>query len=300
MPTKKLTSAAIPHLPEGEFYDLAMPGLILRVGRKRRVWSYRYRAGGSYRRAPLGYYPVLELAEARDAARDLMMRIDSGLAPAEPAPHPRSPDALTLGGLVDAYEAMKLREGARIKALPRVMRLMRLHLKPCLAMPAAQFAKNDLRAIRNELVVSDRPAAANKLLASVGTMLQWAAEEDLIPVNFSSAIRKTPAKKRERVLEHSEIAAIWRACEDLGNTEVARDYGRMVQFLLLTAQRRDEVASLKFGHILNGIWRQTENKSSRPHSLPLPPLAMALVGHGEARDLVFPGRDGGKLAAFRR
>ena len=32
--------------------------------------------------------------------------------------------------------------------------------------------------------------------------------------------------------------------------------------------------------------------------LPLPPLALALVGHGEARDLVFPGRCGGKLAAF--
>ena len=66
----------------------------------------------------------------------------------------------------------------------------------------------------------------------------------------------------------------------------------MVRFLLVTAQRRDEAASLRFGHILDGIWRQAENKASRPHSLTLPPLALALVGQGEARDYVFAGRVG--------
>ena len=34
MPTKKLTAAAIPHLPEGEWYDAVLPGLILRVGKQ--------------------------------------------------------------------------------------------------------------------------------------------------------------------------------------------------------------------------------------------------------------------------
>ena len=63
----------------------------------------------------------------------------------------------------------------------------------------------------------------------------------------------------------------------------------MVRFLLVMAQRRDEAASLKHGDILDGTWRQTENKSSRPHSLALPPLALPLVGR-EARDLVFGGR----------
>ena len=71
----------------------------------------------------------------------------------------------------------------------------------------------------------------------------------------------------------------------------------MVRFLLVTAQRRDEAASLRHGHILDGVWRQAENKASRPHSLPLPPLALALVGQGGARDYVFAGR-GGKIGAF--
>jgi integrase len=65
-----------------------------------------------------------------------------------------------------------------------------------------------------------------------------------------------------------------------------------VRFLLLTAQRRGEAASLKFGDINDGRWKQTENKSSRPYSLPLPSLALSLIRRGEPRDYVFAGRFG--------
>ena len=71
----------------------------------------------------------------------------------------------------------------------------------------------------------------------------------------------------------------------------------MIRFLLVTAQRRDEAASLRHGDILDGTWRQTENKASRAHSLPLPPFALALVGRGDARDYAFAGRLG-KLAGY--
>ena len=72
--------------------------------------------------------------------------------------------------------------------------------------------------------------------------MRWASEEDLIETNFVPAIRRTPETKRERVLTKPEIGAIWRACDKLGPHEVAKNYGRMVRFLLVTAQRRDEAA----------------------------------------------------------
>jgi integrase len=298
MPRLKLTVAAIPHLPPGEYYDTIAPGLVLRVGKRRRKYDGRYYEGGAYKREGLGYSPAVGLHEARDALRAMIERVDRGL-PVEPAaPHPRSDSVLSLGHLLDQYEAMRVREGRRIKALPKVMRLMRLHLKPHLSAPAAQFDKAALRAIRNELVVKGTPAAASRLLAALGPALRWAAEEDLIETNITPSIRRIPSVKRSRILTKAEIKAIWIACGKLGPSEVAATYGRLVRFLLATAQRRDEVASLRYGHILDGVWRQTENKASRPHSLPLPPLALALVGHGEARELVFPGRSGGKLAAF--
>ena len=53
-------------------------------------------------------------------------------------------------------------------------------------------------------------------------------------------------RKRERVLTKKEIAAIWKACDELGRHEVARNYGRMVRFLLAdgAAPRRGRVAPL--------------------------------------------------------
>lgn len=297
MPVKKLTAVSLPHLPEGEWHDAILPGLILRVGKKRRSWSVRYHANGSYQRVALGHFPAMELGVARDAARAVIDRAERGLPAEAPQPHPRSADVLTLGALLDHYEKMRIREGTRIKALPRTQRVLRLHLRPYLALPVAQFDKAGLRAIRNELVVSGRPAAANKLLTALSPCLRWAAAEDLIEVDFTSAIRRMPARARERKLTEQEIRAVWTASLSLGATETAQSYGRLVRFLLVTAQRRDEAASLRYGHVIDQTWRQEQNKASRPHSLPLPPLAFELVGRGEARGLVFPGRHG-KLGAF--
>lgn len=297
MPTKKLTAISIPHLAEGEWYDAILPGLILRVGVKRRTWQFRYHAGGSYHRKPLGHYPALELGEARDAARRLIERADKGVPIDAPVPHPRSSNTLTLGALLDRYEAMRLREGRRIKVLAKTQRALRRHLKPYLSLPAGQFSKADLRAVRDTMVEAGTAIEANRLLEALGPALRWAAEEDLIPVNFVPAIRRTAPRQRDRRLTKKEIAAIWQACEGLGRHKPAKSYARMVRFLLVSAQRRDEAASLKFGDIIDGRWKQVENKASRPHTLTLPPLALALVGHGEAREYVFGGRSG-KIGAF--
>ena len=299
MPQKKLTALSVPTLTEGEWYDAVLPGLILRVGVKRRTWYFRYHAGGSYHRKPLGHYPAMPLADARDNARKMIERLDSGAPPAPPEAHPRSADAVTLAALLERYEAMRIREGHRIKALPKAMRAMRLHLKPYLGLPADQFSKADLRDVRDALIDAGTITAVNRLLASLGPVLRWAAEEDLISVNFVPAIRRTKEAKRERKLSKPEIRAIWKACDKLGPHDVAINYGRLVRFLLITAQRRDEAASLKFGDILDGTWRQVENKASRPHSIPLPRLARTLVGQGEARDYVFGGRLG-KIGGFSK
>ena len=72
-----------------------------------------------------------------------------------------------------------------------------------------------------------------------------------------------------------------------------------MKFLLVSAQRRDEGASLRHGDIIDGRWKQWQNKSSWPHSLALPPLALSLVGQGTAQELVFAGRSG-KMSGYSK
>ena len=82
---KKLSPALLANknLPEGEYWDLAHPGLHLRIGANRKTWLYRYRIGGSQKRERLGYYLGSEngmgLADARAAAAAIDRRIDAGV-----------------------------------------------------------------------------------------------------------------------------------------------------------------------------------------------------------------------------
>ena len=55
--------------------------------------------------------------------------------------------------------------------------------------------------------------AGNRLLQRLGPVLKWAAQEDLIPANFTPDIRKAPEQKRTRKLTDAEIRKIWAACE---------------------------------------------------------------------------------------
>jgi integrase len=250
---------------------------------------------------PLGHFPNVELAEARAAARSLIERLEKG-APPSPAPaHPRSASAFTLGGLIDRYERMRQNERTRTKTLPEAMSTLRRCLAPWLDLPATAFTKADLRAARDAVAERGALMQANRLLAYAGPVLRWAAEEDLIPVNFVPDIRRSPEQKRSRKLANKEVAAIWRACDQLNGNPAAHSFGRLVKFLLATGQRRDEGASLRHGDITDGVWLQQDNKASRPHKLALPKLALALLGNGAPADLVFVGRTPGKkLSGFSK
>ena len=295
---KKLLSAvAVPKLGTGEYWDPLIPGLALRVGARRRTWTLRHRVGGRHRRDILGYFPTTSLADARAAAGKLLERVEAGAAPLPPPVHPRS--ALTLGALIDRYEALRQREGHRIKQLAPSMRALRAGLADYLGLPAAQFGKHDLRAARDAIVERGSQIAANRLLGYLGPVFKWATQEDLIPTNFVRDLRRAPERKRDRVLAVKEIAAIWRACDRLNGEASAKAYGRLVRFLLVTAQRKSEGALLKHGDILGGRWKQTTNKAERPHNLALPPLALQLVGRGGANALVFAGASG-KLGGFSK
>lgn len=298
MPRKMLTTVALDKLKPDEYWDAICPGLILRVGARRRTWTLRHTAGGKKRRDVLGHFPAMGLAQARGAADKLLKRVDAG-APPDPKPlHPRA-EAMTLGELIDRYEKLREKEGQRTKTLPAAMRTLRNGLKPYLGLKARDFGKADLRAARDVIADRDALMQANRMLAYLGPVLKWAAQEDLISHNFVGDIRKSPEKKRDRVLTAKEITAIWKACDRMGAGASAKAFGRMVRFLLVAAQRRDEAASLKHGDILDGTWRQQDNKASRPHSLKLPPLALALIGEGKANEFVFAGVSG-KISGFSK
>ncbi|MGY2903385.1 integrase [Bradyrhizobium sp. URHC0002] len=151
-------------------------------------------------------------------------------------------------------------------------------------------------------IATDRgPVAAARARAALSAMFNWAIREGLdIPANpVVGTNRQAEPKSRDRVLTDVELAEIWSACRD-------DDYGRMTKLLLLTAQRRDEVGSMRWLEIdpENKSWiiPGTRTKNHRDHILPLADAALALIeASPHHRDFVFgdgPRRRGDKQRGF--
>jgi integrase len=85
-------------------------------------------------------------------------------------------------------------------------------------------------------------------------------------------------------LSADEIKLLWQACD-----KVAEPYSTIVRLLLLTGQRRDEVAGMRREELQGDQWHLpgSRTKNGRPHVVPLVPLALKLIAAAGDRDIVF-------------
>jgi integrase len=78
------------------------------------------------------------------------------------------------------------------------------------------------------------------------------------------------------VLVQDELAAVWRACDALG-----WPFGPLVQLLIVTAQRRDEVARMAWPDLdlERRLWTLPRKltKADRVHDVPLSGLALEII-----------------------
>ena len=139
--------------------------------------------------------------------------------------------------------------GKGIKSLDAALRTVRSNLGKHLNLPVREFGKSDLRSIRDD-IHKRAPQQASRFLSYCGPIWRWFAQEDIVDYNFSPDVIKVASiNKRERILDHQEIAAIWHATFKLDKGNGARSFAKLVRFLLVTAQRRGEAAALRHGSI---------------------------------------------------
>ncbi len=132
---------------------------------------------------------------------------------------------------------------------------------------------------------------ANLLLRHLKHMFGWCLERGLIEASPVAGIR-APAemRSRDRVLTDAELAAAWRACDALG-----WPFGPLVRLLILTGQRRDEVAGMRWWdlYLERQAWELPREltKSDRAHVVPLSDPALEIIAAlPQLGELVFPAR----------
>src|SRR5262249_35008813 len=116
------------------------------------------------------------------------------------------------------------------------------HLKD---QPITSITKRDVHDLLDSIVERGSPIAANRTLAYLRKFFNWCEERGVIPFAPTDKVRPpSKAVKRERALSNDEVAEVWAAFEKEGGT-----FGAMFKLLLLTGQRRDEVAGMRWDEL---------------------------------------------------
>jgi integrase len=103
-------------------------------------------------------------------------------------------------------------------------------------------------------IATRAPIGANRTLGRFKKLCNWAIAEELISSSPAEKVRAlTPEKgrARERTLTDDELARVWHAADGLGFP-----FGPITQLLILTGQRRGEVAGMRWSEIdlKNELW----------------------------------------------
>ena len=116
--------------------------------------------------------------------------------------------------------------------------------------------------------------APNRVLALVGKLFRHGLSRDWIRVSPAEAIAKPNAEKpRDRFLDLKEVGQVYRAAELLGYP-----YGGFIKILLLTGQRRTEVASMRWNDIdLEAATWVIRSADTKAGGAQVVPLSLAVV-----------------------
>jgi integrase len=139
------------------------------------------------------------------------------------------------------------------------------------------ITKRDVLDLLDGIVDGGAPVGANRTLSALKTAFAWCVKRDILQASPCDHVDDPSAETScDRELSGLELVALWRAAERMGYP-----YGKMVQLLLLTGQRRDEVRSAIYGEfdLDKRVWRlpAERTKNGHEHHVPLSDAAVALL-----------------------
>jgi integrase len=130
---------------------------------------------------------------------------------------------------------------------------------------------------------SGAPVMADRTLAHLRKALNWWATRDdtFVPPIVRGMARTKPAERaRKRFLSDEELCDVWRA---LDMADVPACYPAYMRALLMTAQRREEVARMSWPEIEGDTWivpaaRHKTGKDEGDKLVPLTDVVLRLLG----------------------
>lgn len=271
------------------FYDTKTAALALCVTQTGSKVFYLYRRiHGRPERVRLGRWPEVSVADARRKAAIVNAQIAEG---GDPKTAHR-----TARGEITFEELFAMFIEGHAKLRKRTWRddqdQFARYLSAWAGLKLSRIRKADVIALHNRLG-QKHPYAANRLLALVRVVFNKADElAGWKGANPAAGIRKFPEKSRDRFLNADELPAFFQSLAKEIDT-----FRTFFTLALLTGARRANVQAMKWDEISleRGVWRIPDTKTGEPVTVPLCPVARAMLQERKAKadsqcPWVFPSR----------
>ena len=306
--SKRTLDALLLAAVDGFLWDEDLRGFGLKTtSRGAASYVVQYRMGGreaKTRRYTIGTHgSPWTPATAREEAGRILLLVAQGIDPVESDKQRRREAVdLAFSNYADRFAASCKGKGWQTL----VTRSFTLHIKPRLrdkALPT--ITRTDVVDVFDHMPV-DQIANRRNVFAVLRRLFKWAVSRgDIERSPMEGMETPPPVKPRERWLSDGELGRIW-----LQALKCHRCFGPIVRLLIVTGQRREEIAGLHWEELdrdqrelkLSG----NRTKNGEPTSIPLNDLAIAeldRVACGDRwprRGRVFPTSSGAGFTAYAK
>ena len=222
---------------------------------------------GKQKWVAIGAADTLAIEEAREQARAVLRRIRAGQSAREEVPD-------TFRAVAESFLQRHVRAQGLISA-GEVERVIRKHVFPVWGdRPFTDIRRVDIAKLLDGIEDRSGPRMADLTLAHLRKMASWFENRDDNYISpYRRGMRRASGTARARVLDDRELVAVWRAAEANGA------FGAFVRLALLTAQRKDKIATMKWEDICDGVWkiRTKAREKGTAGELALPPAAVDII-----------------------
>ena len=217
-------------------------------------------------------FPAIKLSSAREMARKLVSDVKrEGKAPSSIADQSFAGVAKTF---VEEYAKGKKRSWREDQ---RIL-IGHTYFTPFHERKADEISRGEIVDQLQKIKRNNGPVMANRCLASIRKMYNWAIRNGKINLDFNPAMgvdRPGGETERDRVYTDDEITALWKAFDEMGIA------GHVFKLCLVTGQRLNECAGMERSEISGDEWTipASRTKNKRVHVLPLSGLAHEVISN---------------------
>ena len=237
-----------------------------------------YRLGGrgtTQKRMTIGKHGALTPDEARKRAKDELGKVARGADVVQEKKEAREKlTGETFLNLIERY--LKGHAKATRYWKEKRARLLCHDMKALHGKPVTLVKRGEIAAVIDKVQARSQ-AAARLLFADIRPIFAWALDRAAIEVNPMAGMKGPQLlEARDRVLSDEEIKAFWQA-----TTAEGWPFASVFKVLLLTGQRREEVAGMRWREVDvdAGQWTIAKErcKNGKAHTVDLHPVAVAAL-----------------------